>query len=509
MNKDLSAEPGKLDKQFAGGVAWTAAAKWISQLVSWPSVIIAARILSPSDFGMVEMAGFYFTLTNVLAEFGIGTAILQLRELEEKTIQQMNTISLMFGVFACGLSLAVAPLIADFFHAPPLTLLVRVSSVAFIMIGLQAVPVGLLQRGMDYRKISLTEAIQAVIQAAATIAGALGGLGYWTLPIANLAGRLASLGMTWYWMPISFARPTGKAILEPMKFGMEIALQRMAWMLYLQSDAIVVGRTMGQSVLGMYRLAISLASAPADKVGMLVMRVTGPLFARIQDDLPLVRRYFLIMTEVLALALIPLVCGLVVVAAEAVRVVLGPNWAGAVVPLQWLAVFSVIRTLSSLGGQVLTALRLTRFNSWMVAVNVTVMPFTFLIASHWGAGVVAAGWVLMSPVTNLPSLLKLLKVVDCGKRRYLTALFPALIASAPMVGVLVAAKVWWIGHWSPLSQLAVEIPLGGAIYGGVLLAFFRKRILHYVRFVLELRKSAGTADARSPGPPIEELIPGE
>src|SRR6266853_5902062 len=107
---------GRLDRAFVGGIAWTAAAKWISQLVSWPAVIVAARFLAPSDFGTVDMAGFYFTVTNVLAEFGIGTAVMQLRELDDRTIAQMNTVSLMFGVFACGLSVAMAPLIAAFFQ---------------------------------------------------------------------------------------------------------------------------------------------------------------------------------------------------------------------------------------------------------------------------------------------------------------------------------------------------------------------------------------------------------
>lgn len=491
MNNEPSSSvehAGKLDKEFVGGIAWTAAAKWISQLVSWPSVIIAARFLSPSDFGTVDMAGFYFTLTNVLAEFGVGTAVLQMRELDSKAIAQMNTVSLMFGTFAFGLSLAIAPLIADFFKTPVLKRLVEVTSVSFIIIGLQAVPLGLMQRAMDYRRISLTEAIQSGTQAVVTIGCALAGMGYWTLIAGNLAGRAASLVMTRYWMPSSFAWPRGKAILSPIRFGMEIAFQRLIWMLYLQSDAIVVGRMLGQSALGMYRLAISLASAPADKIGMLVMRVTGPLFAKLQDDRTLMRRYYLVLTEVLALALLPLVSGLVVVAPDAVRVLLGPGWDGAVAPLQWLAIFTVIRTLNSLGGQALTALRFQRFGSWMGVVNVTVMPIAFYIGSFRGAAVVAAMWVVMSPITTLPALLKVLKSVECSKMKYLAALGPASTASAAMVGALMLLKTYLTG-WSPVARLAVEIPLGGAIYGGVLLTFFRKRILQFVRFVLELRKS--------------------
>ena len=171
-------QPPKLDKEFVGGIAWTAAAKWISQLVSWPSVIIATRFLSQSDFGTVDMAGFYYTLTNVLAEFGIGTAVLQLRELEDKVIAQMNTVSVLFGTLATGLSLLVAPLIADFFKAPILTLIIRIASGSFLIVGLQAVPMALMQRAMDYRRLSISgSAAQATVQALVTVGGAVTGMG--------------------------------------------------------------------------------------------------------------------------------------------------------------------------------------------------------------------------------------------------------------------------------------------------------------------------------------------
>src|SRR5579859_3515711 len=120
-------ERQNLDRAFVGGVAWTAGAKWLSQLVSWPSVVIAARLLSPADFGIVEMAGFYFAVTNVMAEFGIGTAVLQMRELDEVVVAQLNTIAMLSGIVAFGVSLLASPLIAAFFRTPQLTLLIDVA----------------------------------------------------------------------------------------------------------------------------------------------------------------------------------------------------------------------------------------------------------------------------------------------------------------------------------------------------------------------------------------------
>lgn len=501
-NSQTSEHPRKLDAMFVGGVAWTAAAKWMSQLISWPSVIIAARFLSPSDFGTVEMAGFYFTLTNVLVEFGLGTAILQMRELEAKTIEQMNTLSLLSGVFAFGVTQLMAPFIAGFFHTPVLSQLIRVTSILFLMIGLQVAPFAMLERDMDYRRLSVAEAFQACVQGVVTIGGAMGGLGLWTLPMGNLAGRAASMTLTRFWKPVRFAIPHWNDIKHPLHLGTELAFQKIAWAAYLQSDGMVIGRVLGQSILGTYRLAISLASAPADKIGMLIMRVTGPLFARIQADQNLMRRYFLVLSEIISLAVFPLVAGLIAVAPETVMVLLGPKWSAAVIPLRWLAAFTVVRLLSSLAGQVLVSLRYTRFNSWMSVINTLLMPAAFFTASFWGAGAVASAWIWMAPLTILPTILKVLKALDCGRRKYLTVLMPASLASAFMIAVVLVLKHVLPASWPLTARLALEVAVGGCSYGGFLFGIFGERVTQFIRFFFELRKSP-SADHASMAPVVE------
>lgn len=482
-------ERNKLDRAFIGGVAWTAGAKWLSQLVSWPSLLIVARFLSPADFGIVEMAGFYFIVTNVMAEFGIGTAVLQMQELERSIVAQINTIAMLSGVAAFGVSVLAAPLLADFFRVPALTHVVVITSVTFLLTAFQAVPLALLQRDMDYRRLSVQESVQALVTAVTSVGCAYAGLGYWSLIAGNLGGRASAIALTNFWRPVPFAVPRWKQVKTPLRFGMEIAAQRISWSVYLMSDGIVIGRTLGQSLLGTYRMAINIASAPAEKIGMLIMRVTGPLFARVQTDIHLTRRYFLILSEVMITAILPLVMGLVVVAPEAIHLLLGPKWAGAAAPLRWLAIFTVIRTLNSLAGQVLTSLRFTKFSMWMSFLGTAVMPVSFYVASRWGIGAVAAAWVVMSPVTFFPTMAKLFREIDCSLLEYLKSLQPALIGSAVMVTAVWGVQQIAPGHWPAWGRLGVEVLTGGVAYGGVIWGVYRKRVMHYVEFFKRLRQS--------------------
>jgi PST family polysaccharide transporter len=493
VSSDPTPHHHRLDAQFAGGLAWTAGAKWMTQFVTWLSVLIAARLLSPSDFGTVEMAGFVGNVANVLAEFGIGAAALQMRELGRRSLAQLNTVAFLFSTLAFAVCAASAPLVAAFFRSPQLRLLIVVNSVGFFITGFQAVPLGLLQRDLDYRRLSIAEAVQAIGQAVILVCGAAAGLGYWSLVAAPLSGKAMAAALAVFWRPVPYAMPRWKEVAAPMRFGLEVAGNKAAWVLYSQSDGIVVGRLLGRSALGTYRLAIDLASAPAEKIGMLIMRVTGPLFARVQNDLALVRRYFLFISDALALAIFPLVFGLAMVAPQAVPALLGPKWTAAIVPLQWLALYMVLRSLNTLMTQVLTSLRFTTFLLWVSLFTIILMPASFFVAAHRGIGAVAAAWIVMSPFTVLPPAIKLFRAIHCSLREYVAILTPSLAGSAAMVCAIFLVR--WIlpAGWPAAWILAIEVAAGGTAYAGILLGFYRPLVLRYVDFIRRIRNDRNAA----------------
>ena len=68
---------------MARAVAWNATARWASQLLSWVSIIIVARRLSPADYGLIGMAGLYLNLALLISQAGIGETIIALRDLTD------------------------------------------------------------------------------------------------------------------------------------------------------------------------------------------------------------------------------------------------------------------------------------------------------------------------------------------------------------------------------------------------------------------------------------------
>src|SRR6266699_3786534 len=102
------AQARALDRSLLRGVAWTAAAKWASQALSWLSWLIVARLLTPEDYGLVGMAAIYLGLITLVAEFGLGTAVLAVRELSAAQINQLNGLAVLLGLASLAASCAVA-----------------------------------------------------------------------------------------------------------------------------------------------------------------------------------------------------------------------------------------------------------------------------------------------------------------------------------------------------------------------------------------------------------------
>jgi PST family polysaccharide transporter len=477
-----------LDRALAGGLAWAAGAKSFTQVLNWAFTLIVAHKLSPADFGLVNMAGFINVLTSALAEFGMGQAVLQMPELESGVVAQLNTACLAICLAAYGLIVLASPLVAAFFHDDRVRLLVICNSVGLIVTGFQSVPNGLLEKDLDYRRLSIGESVTTLVQSAVTVGMAFAGFAYWSLVIGATAGRVAGAALTFYWRPVPFAFLHWRQIQAPMRLGAHIAISRIAATAYTMADGVVVGRTLGGAAVGAYTMAMGLANAPAEKIGFLIMRVTGPLFARVQKDRELVPRYFRIITEFLSLSVFPLLVGLAVVAPDAVRVLLGSKWTAAVAPLRWLAVFMCARTLSMLCSQVLNSLRHTRFNMVVSLLSFAVMPAAFVLASRWGTGAVAASWLILAPVTVLPLVVKLLGSIGMRYRDYCRVLVPALVGCALMAVAAIAVRLW-LGttHAPPAVRLSLQVAAGGAAYLAFLWTFYRPILNRYLQFLLGLR----------------------
>jgi teichuronic acid exporter len=477
---------GGYGRVLASGLAWTTGAKLATQVLTWFSVFFAARMLTPSDFGMIEMVGVTSTVSLVLAEFGLGGAVLQMRELEGGPLRQIHSVITGLGVALCLSLMLVAPWIAEFFHQPKLLLLLRVHGIVFVVIALQTMPMALLQRDLDYRRLALSEAFQVLVQAVLTVLTALLGWGYWGLLAAANVSRLVQTVQLVMFKPVGFSWPQKKMIEGPLRFGMQVAGSRVANTLYSQIDIVLIGHFLGERALGLYRLAMNFGTAPAEKVGFFVMRVTGPLFARLQDNPEQMGRYALVINELLALVLLPVTFGLALTAPELVETAVGKQWMDAVPVIRVLSFLAAIRIFSSLQQQVLTSLRETKLLLWISLGNFVVMPVLFYLAVPFGLTAIAGVWVVGALVASIPTLNGMCERLALGRWKYLLSLGPAIVGSI-ILSFGVEGIRYLLPEWRLAVRLGVLVGTGVIAYGAVMLVGFPQLVRGHWERIQQMR----------------------
>jgi teichuronic acid exporter len=457
-----------LDRSLLLGVVWTASAKWTAQVVSWGALFVLARLLSPADYGLVGMSATFFSLITMLAEFGIGSAIVALRNVTEEQIAQTNTAAVLLGAGGAIVAALCAPLVAAFFRAPELKAIVIVMSLTFVVSGFKTVPVSLLQRDLGFRFLGMAEGVQAIAQSIATIIMALLGLGYWSLIFGGMLGTAIGTGIPALHRRASFAVPRWSDLKPVFVFGWELIVGRTTWFLYSNADVTIIGRKLGQTSLGAYTMAFNIASLPLQKITGMVFQVTPAIFSAVQTDPAQLRRYLLRITQGLAVVTLPLAIGISVIAAEFVPLALGPKWVDSIRPLQILACMGAMRSLATVLPQILMVMGENRFAMWNSVLTLTLLAPSFYIASAWGITSVAAVWLIVYPLICAPLYWKAFRVLDLHWTAYLNAIRAPLIAALAMGGVVTLINQLMPHEWPLLMRVAIKVGIGAIVYAGAM-----------------------------------------
>jgi teichuronic acid exporter len=468
------------------GIAWTGAVKWCSQLLSWISTIVVVRLLVPEDYGLVGMATVYLGLVAFINELGLGAAIITHRELTEDQIRQINTVCVLLGLAGFLVSAAAAIPLAVFFRSPELRGVIAVMSLGYVISSLQTAPAALLQRELRFKFLALTEGLQSILQAIATVVLALLGFNYWALVLGGLIGTALStvviVSERWLW----FSVPRISSIGPALAFSWQILVTRLCWWVSIRADHLIAGRMLGQAALGVYSVAATIAVMPVEKITGLVGRVSFPLFSAVQHDQTALRRYLLLLTESLALTSFPLAFGLALVTEEFVFVVLGAQWADAILPLRILAILTTLRAVYPLVAQALTVTGNARFLMWVGVASAVLAPIGFYLGSSGGTVGIATTWYVLYPLDLIPTYWLLRKRLGVTVRQYLRSLSPALTSSLAM-----ALAVWYLkavlpAEWPLRARFVVEVLGGGVAYSLFVLTVYRDRL----RTLRELLQSA-------------------
>jgi O-antigen/teichoic acid export membrane protein len=260
----------------------------------------------------------------------------------------------------------------------------------------------------------------------------------------------------------------------PLVFGGNVTATRIMWFFYSQADIIIGGRLLGKDLLGLYSVAMHLASLPARKSSAIINQVSFPAFARIQHDQQRYASTFLLAVRSLSFVLFPVLWGMSSVAPEMVPALLGDKWTSATVSFQLLALIMPIHMFAPFMNTAAQGLGRADIAAKQVFVASLVMPAAFVVGSHWGLTGLATAWLVGFPVVFIVAMRLFLPVIGLRVRDLLVAMARPVLASAGMAAGVTLVRIP-LESGSSLTVRLTVLVVAGAVTYATLTWFTNKR----------------------------------
>jgi PST family polysaccharide transporter/lipopolysaccharide exporter len=464
-----------LDRKLVRGSAWLALSFGGSQVVSLVIAAILAHFVAPSAFGLVALASVAVVALTTLQESGLGLAVIHRRTDVERAAGTAFVFTAVAAVVLYWAAFGLAPYLADLFSQPRLTEVLRILGLVLIVRGLGLVPGAMIERELVFASRAKGELGGTIVQAVVAVPLAISGFGVWSLVAGQLAGQAVQTATFWAVAPL---RPSPRLfsfriLRELGRYGRHLTAANIVYFIDTNIDTATVGGLLNATAVGYYNMAWRLSNLPATGIGYIVGRVMFPAYSTLQDDLAAFRGAFLTNVRRVALVSLPVGVGILVAAHPIVVGLFGSRWEPAVVPLQILAVFGVIRAFSGTTGPVLQAAGRPQLvlllNVWHLAVLCAAL---FTLTQPFGLKGAAWAVVIAAAASLVPAFRFALRILDLPLRELLANVERPAVCSVPLLlGLLaVLASTHALSDWLQLLALVV---CGVAVYSASTLAFAR------------------------------------
>jgi O-antigen/teichoic acid export membrane protein len=471
------------------GTTWAYGSYIGGQALVLVATAVLARILSPSEFGLVALAVVFITVLDTISDLGLSPALVI--STEEELRERADTVfasTVVIGTILSGLTAAVAPLAAAFFDQPDLTPLLAVLGLNFLLRSLGATHYALAQKRIDFRSRTAAELVGVVVRGATGIALALAGFGAWSLVLGYLVGTSALTVTLWTlipWRPSGLGRGSRAQLRRMLRFGSTLTGVDVLAAVIGQIDYVFVGRVLGTYALGLYTLGFRLPEMLVISFAVVAGRVLFPAFAAVDRDK--LGRAFLVSVRYTAIVALPLGVGVAVLAEPFILAVFGERWAGSVDTMRVLSVYALGVAMGIPAGNAYKATGQAGILLKLAVPRTVLVVGSIAILVDHGIVAVAACQASVAALFAVIGMVIASRMLEVRAAQLTSVLVPPAVAAA---GMGIAVRVTSGAIEAPWPALAVGVSVAVTVYAALLW-------LVAPDFVRDLR--VRLAEARQPG----------
>lgn len=446
---------------------------------------LLARFLSPGDFGLVAAANIVITLVQMIAEGGIGTAVVQRANVTDSFVEVAFSVSLIISAICFAALGAVAFPFEALLKMDHLGVVVLALGAGAFLSGPASLLEGLLQRDLRFKALFQANLAGSVVgYAIPAVVLAMLGAGVWALVGATF-GRVIVKLLVMAPMYGGSLRPRwdgGKA-RDLFHFGFGLTQDRLWNWVSAQTAPFAIGLLFGQAQLGQFYMGSQLAVLPFQYLSTIASTIYLPIASRsVADGREAIRPFLLIITSAFVIAS---AVGVVFALNSTfiVSAVFGPGWEEAILVFEILCIGAGVRCSI----QLCDALNIARGDVYALANRRAATALVMLggMFAAKGLGLAGAAWAVVASHTLMLALTIALAVVGLGIRRVDVVPDLRRMAGAALLVTAANLPILYLRYngsagglallgWTVVANAIVALPLTMVLFEGVRTALVRR-----------------------------------
>lgn len=274
-----------LRKKTLNGLFWTFSQQFGLQVISFFITLFLARILGPTEFGIIAMLSVFVAVGGLLVDGGLSSSLIRTGRANQKDYSTVFFFNLGGSLVVYALVYFLAPLISTFYKQEILISVLRVYSIVFIINAFYEIQNARLVKIMDFKTQAFIQIPSVLFSGLIGIVLAINGFGVWSLVWMNIAQSFLITMFHWVfskWRPSLIFDST--SFKKHFHFGYKMTLSGLLEIIYKNIYVLIIGKNYSAAQLGYYSRADSISQLPTNNIFNAINSVTYPMFASISED---------------------------------------------------------------------------------------------------------------------------------------------------------------------------------------------------------------------------------
>lgn len=339
--------------EFKKGIFYSALGKYSNVVIQLLVTAVLSRILTPEEYGIVAVVNVFLIFFQMLADFGIGPAIIQNKTLSKQEINSIFGFSLYLALFLGIVFVFLGYPISAFYNNEVYKPISMVLAICVFFYGILVVPQSMLLREKKFSTVNIVTVMANIASGVVSIVLAVNGFSYYSLIISNTV-KAALLFIVFYFKTnLTFRLKIDKKPLEKIfSFSKNQFLFNFINYFSRNLDSMLIGRYFSASALAFYDKAYQVSLYPNQILTNVISPVIQPIMSDYETNLEKIKSVYLKITTILATIGLPLSVFLFFNSSDIVLFLFGDQWGGSVATFQILAVSVWIQMILSSTGSI-------------------------------------------------------------------------------------------------------------------------------------------------------------